>query len=109
MRLVCNLEEFNNTILSKKTYVIFCSLTFCQPCKMLNPFFEELIEKHKDDSDLEFFKIHFDDLDSHEEDDIKDRLNIQGKNILCLYYLKIIMFYVNVIIIVKDLPNMIEF
>ena len=57
MRLVENLEEFNNTILSKKTCVIFCSLTFCQPCKILNPFFEELIEKHKDDSDLEFFNV----------------------------------------------------
>ena len=110
MRLVENLEEFNSTILSKKTCVIFCSLTFCQPCKLLNSFFEELIEKHKDDNDLEFFKIYFDNLDSHDEDDIKDRLNIQGKK-----YPIFILFKDNNVLCEcdynshKDLPNMIEF
>lgn len=110
MRLVENLEEFNSTILSKKTCVIFCSLTFCQPCKLLNSFFEELIEKHKDDNDLEFFKIYFDNLDSDDEDDIKDRLNIQGKK-----YPIFILFKDNNVLgqcdynSHKDLPNMVEF
>ena len=70
-----NLKELDETKIS----IIFCSLSFCQPCKKIYPKFTEISQK-EEFKDINFSKINMDELDDDdEENEIKSLLNLEGK------------------------------
>ena len=70
-----NLKELDESKIS----IIFCSLSFCQPCKKIYPKFIEISQK-KEFKDINFSKINMDELDDDdEENEIKSLLNLEGK------------------------------
>ena len=72
-------EDIKNLDSDNKTSVIFCSLSFCQPCKTIYPKFEEF-SKHGAFKTVNFCKITMDELgDDNEESEIKSILNLEGK------------------------------
>ena len=64
---------------SKNTTVIFCSLSFCQPCKVIYPKFEE-VSNYGTFKNINFSKINMDQLDNDDdEQQLKNILNLEDK------------------------------
>ena len=89
MEFIKDLEEYNKIICenNNKTLLFFCSLSFCAPCKAINPYVENLISNNKND-DFKFFKIIIDELKDEEEDKLKDILNLCGKKFPFFVFMK---------------------
>ena len=72
-------EDIKNLDVNNKSSVVFCSLSFCQPCKVIYPKFEEF-SKYGAFKDVNFCKITMDELeDDNDESEIKSILNLEGK------------------------------
>ncbi len=71
-------EEFDDIIKSKKVCVLDFSATWCGPCKMMAPVFEDVSDKYK--GKYYFYKI---DIDSAE--DLANKLNISAVPTILVY------------------------
>lgn len=79
MNFLNNLDDIKKLDNNNKVSVIFCSLSFCQPCKVIYPKFEEF-SKYGAFKDAQFCKITMDDFeDDNDESEIKSILNLEGK------------------------------
>ena len=89
MEYIKDLDSYKNIINENKnkSLLFFCSLSFCVPCKAIQPYFEELISNNKN-NDLKFFKIIIDELDDSDEDEIKKLLNLNGKKFPFFIFMK---------------------
>ena len=89
MNYIIDLDYYNNIINENKnkTLLFFCSLSFCNPCKAIQPYIEELISNNKND-DFKFFKIIVDELDDNDEEKIKDILKLNGKKFPFFVFMK---------------------
>jgi thioredoxin 1 len=57
-------EAFDKILADHKTVVVDFTATWCPPCRMIKPIFEELAEQHKDDKSIAFVKV---DVDANDE------------------------------------------
>ena len=79
MNFIKNYKDYNNLCSgNSELSIIFCSLTFCQPCKKIYPKFEE-ISKKDIYKNICFSKVNIDELDDDEQDLLKDSLDLQNK------------------------------
>jgi len=56
-------EAFDKILKEHKTVVVDFTATWCPPCRMIKPIFEELAEEHKDNKTIAFVKVDVDDND----------------------------------------------
>tara|TARA_Y100000741_G_scaffold171325_1_gene129773 strand:+ start:843 stop:1184 length:342 start_codon:yes stop_codon:yes gene_type:complete len=89
MDYIKDLDNYKNIINENKnkTLLFFCSLSFCNPCKAIQPYIEELILNNKN-NDFKFFKIIVDELDEEEENKIKQILNLSGRKFPFFVFMK---------------------
>ena len=89
MDYIINLEDYKNIISEnkEKALLFFCSLSFCGPCKVIQPYIENLISNNKN-NDFKFYKITVDELDDNEEEEIKDILKLNGKKFPYFVFMK---------------------
>ena len=72
-------DQYNDLIRDRSTFVIDCYAKWCGPCKVISPFYESLANKYKS---ITFFK-----LDVDESEELANLLNIEGMPTF-LFYVK---------------------
>lgn len=87
MEIIKTLDEYNRLIETDHTHIFFCSLSFCLPCKVINPQYE-LMAKDNVNKELKFYKLVVDEFDDEEESKIKDILKLHGKKFPLFVFIK---------------------